>query len=187
MQCKKCNFEIDDVANFCPICGTSVEDIKPKNAKKKAERVSMKCKRCDGTMVVGKEKTILTCPYCGAQEMIPESDDVIIERMKNETYRDVEEKRIKHEKEMNKHVAFKRSKLSKLIIVFMIITLLFAAVGLSSGGDRLLGGIIALTQTVFFMLAWLMGKGAIKTQTENLYAIFSTIAFLLFIPFLIFL
>lgn len=37
-------------------------------------RISLKCKRCNGTLTVDEGKSILACPYCGAKELIIESD-----------------------------------------------------------------------------------------------------------------
>ncbi|MBQ0141864.1 MAG: hypothetical protein KBT06_03525 [Prevotellaceae bacterium] len=43
---------------------------------------SLKCKDCNGTMILDENKTIIACPYCGSKELIEESDEVKIETIK---------------------------------------------------------------------------------------------------------
>ena len=60
-------------------------------------RISLKCKRCNGTLTVDEGKSILACPYCGAKELIIESDAVTIEKIKADTQKTIEHERLKSE------------------------------------------------------------------------------------------
>ena len=41
-------------------------------------------------MSVDADRPVLTCPYCGASDLLNESDDVTIQRVKSKAYRDVQ-------------------------------------------------------------------------------------------------
>lgn len=40
------------------------------------------CESCGGTMEVDADKSIISCPYCGSKELIEESDEVKIAKIK---------------------------------------------------------------------------------------------------------
>ncbi len=37
--------------------------------------LNMQCKSCGGTLKLDKERNVIVCPYCGAEELILESDE----------------------------------------------------------------------------------------------------------------
>ena len=39
----------------------------------------------------------MVCPYCGSKELILESDEVTIERIRNATYKDIEHEKMSFE------------------------------------------------------------------------------------------
>lgn len=51
---------------------------------------SLKCSQCNGDMTFDNNRKVFVCKYCGNVETIDESDDVQIQRLKSQTYRDVE-------------------------------------------------------------------------------------------------
>lgn len=53
-------------------------------------QVSLKCSQCNGDMTFDNNRKVFVCKYCGNVETIDESDDVQIQRLKSQTYRDVE-------------------------------------------------------------------------------------------------
>lgn len=60
--------------------------------------VSIRCENCGGTMMVDdNNSSVLMCPYCGSKELIRESDEFKIEKIKNETYREIELKKLEME------------------------------------------------------------------------------------------
>lgn len=43
---------------------------------------SLRCQDCNGVMAVDKDRQVISCPYCGSERMIIESDNVKIEQIK---------------------------------------------------------------------------------------------------------
>ena len=95
MNCRKCGAVLSEGVKFCSKCGQKVADDSPKT-------IQLKCRDCGGIMTSEEENTILCCPYCGSKELIPESDDVKIERIKSQTYKDIELEKIKYMSEKEK-------------------------------------------------------------------------------------
>ena len=62
----------------------------------------MKCNECGGTLELNEDRDIICCPYCGSKELIEESDEVKIERIKSKTRLKEKELHYKHEEELNK-------------------------------------------------------------------------------------
>lgn len=150
--------------------------------------IQLRCQTCGGMMTVEDNNSVLSCPYCGSKELIRESDDVVIERIKNETYKDVELNKLQYEEQKEKRIEekemvqkFKKSGFSKIIIAAFIICLLVCINSFSQ--VKIMPGIIALVQTVLFALAWLMGMNIIKEKRPNIHIVFAVIGFILIIPF----
>lgn len=57
----------------------------------------MRCQVCGGHLDVNEGQEILFCPYCGSKELVLESDEVKIERIKAKAYTDVELEKLKNE------------------------------------------------------------------------------------------
>lgn len=49
----------------------------------------MKCKNCQGTLSLNEQKRILYCPYCGSQELIEISDEILKEQIRAQTQRTI--------------------------------------------------------------------------------------------------
>ena len=82
--------------------------------------ISLKCEDCLGTMEVDEGREILTCPYCGSKKMIPISDAVKIEKIKQEA--DVEKDKMRHdEQKMQLYFIYAGSAFMGLIALAMII------------------------------------------------------------------
>ncbi|MCH5194505.1 MAG: hypothetical protein J1F11_11120 [Oscillospiraceae bacterium] len=150
--------------------------------------IQMRCKVCDGVMTVDENNTIMMCPYCGSKELIQESDNVIIERIKSETNKDIESKRLEYEERKEKRQEekelsqkFKSGKLIKVIIVAFIVSLIALVISFRQG--MILAGLVALVQAVLLACALLMGLQIIKEKKPNLHIIATIIAFILIIPF----
>lgn len=88
MFCIKCGHDLPEDAVFCPKCGTKVAQSSAKNLNNKV--LHLKCSSCGGSMSVDADRPVLTCPYCGAADLLNESDDVTIQRVKSKAYRDVQ-------------------------------------------------------------------------------------------------
>ena len=91
MKCTECGSEIADTSKFCPKCGAKVDIVEsPKT-------LQLKCQSCGGVMNVLEDSPVLFCQFCGSKELIRESDDVTIQRIKSKTFKEVEIEKLKHE------------------------------------------------------------------------------------------
>lgn len=166
----------------------------------KENNASFVCKSCGAKLNVDPSQVMAICDYCGSSmlvsELINESDDVKIQKIKSQAYKDVEmgkqqleAERIKSEAEKEKRQAdensvekFKKSKFSKVLIIFAVVSALFCAVAFNDG--KILAGFIGIIQTALFVVAYLMGIQVIKEKKRNLRSLVAIIAFILLIPFL---
>lgn len=57
---------------------------------KEAETIQLRCEECGGTMTIDKSRSVLSCPYCGSTKIVADSDEVKMERIRNERIKDVE-------------------------------------------------------------------------------------------------
>lgn len=188
MNCRKCGAVLSEGVKFCSKCGQKVADDSPKT-------IQLKCRDCGGIMTSEEENTILCCPYCGSKELIPESDDVKIERIKSEAYREIELEKIKYMSEKEKRESdreqekereqerkrFSKSKFSKFLLILALICLFSMFSAFSS--RSILSGIIALIQVGLFVAAWLMGMGFMKEKIPRLHVLLEVIGFFLIILF----
>ena len=188
MNCRKCGAVLSEGVKFCSKCGQKVADDSPKT-------IQLKCRDCGGIMTSEEENTILCCPYCGSKELIPESDDVKIERIKSQTYKDIELEKIKYMSEKEKRESdreqekereqerkrFSKSKFSKFLLILALICLFSMFSAFSS--RSILSGIIALIQVGLFVAAWLMGMGFVKEKIPRLHVLLEVIGFFLIILF----
>lgn len=188
MNCRKCGAVLSEGVKFCSKCGQKVADDSPKT-------IQLKCRDCGGIMTSEEENTILCCPYCGSKELIPESDDVKIERIKSEAYREIELEKIKYMSEKEKRESdreqekereqerkrFSKSKFSKFLLILALICLFSMFSAFSS--RSILSGFIALIQVGLFVTAWLMGMGFVKEKIPRLHVLLEVIGFFLIILF----
>lgn len=93
MFCSHCGKEASGNDKFCTGCGHKLymDTVK---------RVTLKCRECQGIMETTEDKDILMCPFCGSKDVIMESDDVTMERIRSQTYKDVESIKYKTKREM---------------------------------------------------------------------------------------
>lgn len=78
MFCSKCGNELSDGDAFCSKCGAKV-------GTNSQSTIHLVCQHCGSVMDYDDERQIVACPYCGSKELIKESDDVKIERIKSKT------------------------------------------------------------------------------------------------------
>ena len=194
MFCPGCGNEVTQRAKFCSNCGR----ILTANGSSVDGTIQLRCKSCNGIMRVKEGENILYCPYCGAEEMIVDSEDVAIEKIRYKAYADVEKhrqettkqvelERMKHELEMEEHEEikessrqFKKGKLRKWVILFAILCAIITCSRLSDKNFR--GALIPGVQTVLFLASWILGMGTSKNHW--LHRVFALCGFLLIIPFM---
>ena len=88
---------------------------------KEAETIQLRCEKCGGTMTIDKSRSVLSCPYCGSTKIVADSDEVKMERIRNERIKDVEIH--KQDQEMEKWVQEKNenNRNIKYCVLFMIV------------------------------------------------------------------
>lgn len=186
--CPKCGKQLSDDVNFCPSCGEKVSAPQP-------QTIKLRCKDCNGIMTVSEDRTILACPYCGCKELLPESDSVTVERIRQKAYTEVElgkqqlardrmkwEDAIAQERKDEAEIAqFKKGFWGKALIVFAFISGFLCAVSFSSG--HIFPGLIAAAMVVLFVISWLMGMHIIKEEKKGLRFIATVLAFALIFPY----
>ena len=88
---------------------------------KEAETIQLRCEECGGTMTIDKSRSILSCPYCGSTKIVADSDEVKMERIRNERIKDVEIH--KQDQEMKKWAQEKNenNRNIKYCVLFMIV------------------------------------------------------------------
>ena len=198
MFCKKCGMKLDDDALFCEGCGAKTpktvheREIKVAcigNSSASAATIQIKCKACNGMMEMDADSNVLECPYCGSKEVIVDSEVVAAQKIKSQTEKEIEfkkmeeeEKRIKSEEEKEMRDHFKKGKFSKFLIICAIISFLMCYMQFSDRAT--LSGIIALIQGSLYTVAWLMGMQIVKSKKKYMYILLVVIGFVLIIPFM---
>ena len=191
MYCNNCGQEVPNNSEFCPSCGTK---LNPQNQTAKGAQsaeprtIKLRCKNCNATMEVDASKQEAVCPYCGAKEKILDSDAVAVEKIKSNTYKEMEYARMEKEEKQNaknqkeqEKKAYSKSFLSKFTIIMTFICLICTFTAF--GSKHILAGIIALIQTVIFAVSWLMGKQIIGENKKAIYKALALLGCLLIIPF----
>ncbi len=184
MFCSNCGEKIEDNSSFCRYCGAKVTD------NDENERVQLKCKECGGMMTADRSNKILHCPYCGSSEIIIYGDAVEVERIKNDTYKEIEYKKWERadEKERKKEKkkadeAYRKSGFGIVAIIGAIVSAFFLIGSYSI--DRWGNFVITTIQLLLFVASVLIRKDIIKCSSRGIPAILTTIGLLLIIPFLI--
>ena len=81
---------------------------------KEAETIQLRCEDCGGIMTIDNSRSVLLCPYCGSTKIVADSDEVKMERIRNERIKDIEihkqnqemEKWQAHETERKKSIMY---------------------------------------------------------------------------------
>ena len=85
MKCEKCGAELFNSAKFCHVCGHPVpQKEKPVLTKR------LECQHCGGIMDVDETRNVKVCPYCGSKELVDESDQVTMQRIKSHAWKEVQ-------------------------------------------------------------------------------------------------
>lgn len=146
------------------------------------------CTNCGGQLDIDNLKDIVECPFCGTSyqvnELINESDAVRIEKIKTNAQQEIEKEKLKHEVERNNTqkeeeeiTKFKKSKFSKVLLIFFVISVLFFF-----AGKGFLVKLLTFIQAVLFIGAWLMGAKVIKEPKKRIHTVLAIIAFVSIIP-----
>lgn len=159
----------------------------------KTKNLSVVCSNCGGQIDVNTMDEKVQCPYCGTSyvvsELLNESDEVRIEKIKSNTQKQIEQEKLKHEVEQNKSQEekeeaekFKKGKFSKVLILFAIFDVLMCATSFRDG--KILAGILAGIMTAMIIAGYLMKSHIIKESKKGMGTIIAIVALILFVPFL---
>ena len=86
MKCEKCGAELFNSAKFCHVCCHPVpQKEKPVLSKR------LECRHCGGIMDVDETRNVKVCPYCGSKELVEESDQVTMQRIKSHAWKEVQQ------------------------------------------------------------------------------------------------
>ncbi len=136
-------------------------------------KLSIKCENCYGQFDVEELNETVKCPYCdtvhSVSNLLGESDEVRLERMKTKMLREEAEKRrqeelaekerSEREKEINE---FKKSK-TKIVII--VCTILAGMVTLTCfRDDRILAGLVGIIDFCILVAAYMLGTQVIKEK-----------------------
>lgn len=105
---------------------------------KEAETIQLRCEECGGTMTIDKSRSVLSCPYCGSTKIVADSDEVKMERIRNERIKDVEihkqdqemEKWQAHETERNKIMKYGVPAWFAILFILFILSVILEQLGL---------------------------------------------------------
>lgn len=153
------------------------------------------CSNCGGQLEIDTSKEYTECPYCGTKYSVPDllgdTEAVRVEKIKSQAYKEVEKgkqqiesERLKQEAQKNEDAsvnAFKKGKLSKVLIITLILSAIFSALAFSNG--KIAAGLVGLLMLVLFVISLLIGLHIINSKVKHLHIITTIVAILLFIPF----
>lgn len=88
MKCEKCGAELFNSAKFCHVCGNPISQKEKPVLTRRLE-----CKHCGGFMDVDETRNVKICPYCGSKELVEESDQVTMQRIKSHAWKEVEQEK----------------------------------------------------------------------------------------------
>lgn len=128
MKCEKCGAELFNSAKFCHVCGNPI----PQKEKPVLTR-RLECKHCGGFMDVDETRNVKICPYCGSKELVEESDQVTMQRIKSHAWKEVEQEKEETRRAIARgHEVTERQKSSdrsKETLGTLLLCIIFAIVG----------------------------------------------------------
>ena len=128
MKCEKCGAELYNSAKFCHVCGNPI----PQKEKPVLTR-RLECKHCGGFMDVDETRNVKICPYCGSKELVEESDQVTMQRIKSHAWKEVEQEKEETRRAIARgHEVTERQKSSdrsKETLGTLLLCIIFAIVG----------------------------------------------------------
>ena len=87
---------------------------------KEAETIQLRCEDCGGIMTIDNSRSVLSCPYCGSTKIVADSDEVKMQRIRNERIKDIEIHKQDQEMEKWKAHETERKKSIKYSIIFVV-------------------------------------------------------------------
>ena len=152
---------------------------------KKDSTRSLVCEHCCAPLEFDESDEIVKCAFCNSTysvaDLLNESDSVRIEKIKSKRAFMRDKLKNKKNNEKSSVKSFKKSKFSKVLIVFFVIGIILCCTSFEEGS--IFSGVIAVILTAMFMCSWLMGMNIIKEPKAGIRTLASVIGFVLFIPY----
>ncbi|MDO5440870.1 MAG: hypothetical protein Q4F12_04965 [Erysipelotrichaceae bacterium] len=146
--------------------------------------VSVNCKACGAPITVDPTEETVRCTYCDAvmnvAEILNQTDDVQIEKIKAKAYKEVEMQKYDKEQAKAEVEQYKKSKLSKWTKIWAVLSLLCGVAFLSRSFICFL---VALIQCACLVVSYLMGMKIIPEKKKSLHVVLAFAGFLLTIVF----
>lgn len=178
MFCSNCGAKLKEGSAECENCGQKVE----------SHLIRLRCKSCNGVMEINEDRSEAVCPYCGEKVVRFDSDAVVAEKIRSNTFREVEFAKMRKEQEKEERIEnreekekYKKGKLGKLTLICVFLCLIMAVSSFSDG--KIFAGLIAAAQTGLFSASWLMGMQIIPERKKSLHTALAVFGFLLIIVF----
>lgn len=161
MYCSNCGNKILNNVKFCSCCGAEITTNETVENCNNTKTILLKCKNCNGELIVDENQQIVLCPYCGSKELMVESDSVKTAKIVSNAYRDVEigkqqtsieMQRIAIEEKHRAEKEYVHSKIMGLLLLLGSIALFILCVEIQTilnGGARLF---ITIACFVLFIL-----------------------------------
>ncbi len=164
------------------------------------------CDNCGGKLEVDPNNRLARCPFCGTcfsvSGLLGESEDVKIERIRGDIElgrqnvelgrQSIEAQRLRLE-EMEalrsdpeqRAKAFKKSGLSKVTMIFAVISILTSLLAFvpNTPFHSVGVGIVAAIQAIFYLVTFFLGMQVIPQKGKNLHILTFVLGVLLMIPF----
>ena len=197
--CGNCGKPLKAGAQYCTFCGAAV------SAYENVKTRQMHCASCGASLELSDEnEQILFCPFCGSKELILESDEVVIEKDRNRTFkeikldehkmiREIELERLRFDKELSKAAydeegrRYRHGAWSKITFVLMAVyafglSLCFTGVAQKQG--LVWPPIIAVIQIALCVLTYLLGARVIRNPISRLWPLLLAISVVLIFIFI---
>lgn len=131
--------------------------------------IKMECPYCSGELHIKEQDTVITCPYCSKTVILDaevQKQETVINirdeaKLKEAELNDRRYQEEQRRQEQAKIEQFKKGKVGKFMIIFMVICALCMFTAFSE--HKILAGLIALLQLIILAISWLIATGHIQT------------------------
>ena len=149
------------------------------------DRLELRCKNCGATMSIDSDKKVARCSYCNSEEILIESEKVTIAKIElAQQEKEIVKLKLHSEKNQEEQLnKIRKSFLTILMLIFMVIAAIVAAVGFTD--SYIVSGAIALAQAALFFSAWMIRMRFIKGAKRRIHTLVMIVALLGIIPFLL--
>ena len=154
--------------------------------------IHLQCENCGGELTADAQREILICPFCGSKELIIDSDEVAVEKIRQQTAFRQWEREDNAQKERER-AAYRNSMAGVVSIIYAVVCGCWCVGSFSTARNfyKVLDGTVFLVQTASFLLSYLERKEVIHLQKRfsfgsvKLPSLLMAAGFLLFIPSLL--